>query len=380
MRICLICTEKLPVPPIRGGAIQQYIAAVAPRLSRAHAVTVICRSDPALPAEEMLAAVRIVRLPAGDQGVYFRNVAVWLSEQPVFQLVVLFNRPAFAVQIAGAARGARLALSMHNDMFEPDRLTRSAGQAVLDRTDRVVCISAYVRRNIERLYPTYSHKFRTVYSGVDTVRYGPVWAKLKERMLVRQRLGLKPGDLVVLHVSRFSPRKGNRLLLDAMAQALPLCPQAKLLVVGSSRYGTNELDDYGQSFRRDAMERLNGAAVFTGFVPPADVAELYLAGDLFVVTSQWQEPLARVHYEAMAAGLPIVTTDRGGNCEVIEEGKSALVARPHDDPAAFADHIARLLEEPELRDRLGRRGRELAEERYTWDRVAGELLAIFARR
>lgn len=391
MRVCLICTEKLPVPPVRGGAIQTYIDAVAPRIARVHDVTVVCRNDPSMPEEEMVGPVRFIRLPSHtgsgntataltSPATYYRRVASWLAAQPRFDLVVMYNRPAYVREVAAAARGARFALSMHNDMFDFDRLPRPDGRAALDRADLVLCVSDFVRRNIDRLHPGRGRKLKTVYAGVDTVRFSPVWKATTVRSQVRKRLGFGAGDLVVLHVSRFSARKGNRMLLDAMEQVLPDYPQARLLVVGSSRYGTDDLDDYGRAFRSDAEARLGEAVRFTGFVPPADVADLYLAGDLFVVTSQWQEPLARVHYEAMAAGLPIVTTDRGGNCEVIEEGASALVARPHDSPRAFAAQIKRLLDDSDLREQLGRRGRELAEERYTWDRVAGELLAIFAAR
>jgi spore coat protein SA len=155
-------------------------------------------------------------------------------------------------------------------------------------------------------------------------------------------------------------------------------PAAVLLVVGSSRYGSNVPDAYGRALRATAEERLGEGVRFTGFVPPAHIADLFLAGDLFICASQWPEPLARVHYEAMAAGLPIVTTDRGGNGEVVAEGENGLFARPYDQPAGFTDAIRRLLAEPAFRERLGRRGRKLAEERYTWARVARELLELFA--
>lgn len=380
MRICLVCTEKLPVPPILGGAIQTYIAGVLPWLSQVHDVTVVCRTAPGLPDREETGGVRFVRVPAGAPTVtsaeaYAANVAAFLQGEPPFDAVVIYNRPAFVPLLASPAGGARLLLSMHNDMFGPDRLAPAEARAILAQVAAVVTISDHVRHTIDQLCPGFAAKLRTIRSGVDTDRFRP--PAPAEKAAARLGLGLPADAPVVLHVSRFSQRKGNLLLVEAMAEVRQHVPGARLLVVGSSRYGSDELDPYGQLVHSRAQALLGPDGVrFTGFVPPHAVVPYFWAGDLFVCTSQWEEPLARVHYEAMAAGLPIITTDRGGNAEVMEEGGNGLLARPHDQPAAFANAIASLLADPALRERMGRRGRELAVDRYQFRRVAEELLQV----
>ncbi|MEX2103902.1 MAG: glycosyltransferase, partial [Bacilli bacterium] len=72
----------------------------------------------------------------------------------------------------------------------------------------------------------------------------------------------------------------------------------------------------------------------------------FLIGDIFVCSSQWQEPLARVHYEAMGAGLPIITTHRGGNAEVIKTGENGIVIEDYSNPQAWAATISYLLSNP----------------------------------
>ncbi len=360
---------------MRGGAIQTYIDGVLPYLSRRHEVTVVCREDPDLPPEEEAGGVHFARLPAPRPDLYYENVAAFLRAAGPFDAVEVFNRPAYLLRLAEAAGGARMLLSMHNDMFGPDRIDPGEARAVLDRVERVITVSDYVRRTIDGLYPGYGGKLRTIRSGVDTVRFQPWYAAPERRELVRRELGLLGGP-VVLHVSRLSPKKGNHLVVQAMAAVRQTHPEAVLLMVGSCRYGTDWLDGYGQQVRREARELLGDGFLFAGFVPPVYLPDLFLAGDLFICASQWQEPLARVHYEAMASGLPIVTTDRGGNAEVIEEGVNGLIARPYDDARAFTARIRWLLDNPELREWMGRRGREMAEERYTWERVAAELLEV----
>lgn len=376
MRICMICTEKLPLPPVRGGAIQAYIAGVLPFLSARHAVTVISRTDPLLPETVQPApdGVRYLRVDAaGGPDAYFDGVALLLAQER-FDVIELFNRPAHLPLLAAAAGPTPILLSMHNDMFDPDRMDADAARSVLGRSCRVVAISDYVKERIDTLYPGFSRKLVTIRSGVDLQAFVPWWRARARRQQLRKRLGLL-GRPVVLHVSRLSPKKGNHLVLEAMHTVRERHPAAVLLVVGSRWYGTNESNDYTRALELMALD-LNGGVRFTGWIPHGRMPDLFLTGDLFVHASQWQEPLARVHYEAMAVGLPIVTTDRGGNIEVMQEGLNGLIARPHDHPIAFADPINHLLDHPKLRERMGRCGRKLAEEHYAFHRVARELLEV----
>lgn len=376
MRICLICTEKLPLPPVRGGAIQAYIAGVLPFLSARHQVTCVSRTDPLLPEIEWRDGVRYVRFPAeGGPPAYYRQIAAWLRTEG-FDMIEVFNRPAYLPALAAAAPGARILLSLHNDMMAPDRISPAEARQVLQRVDAVIAISDYIRTGVDTWWPGHAHKLRTIRSGVDTDAFRPAWEAPERRAEVRRTLGISDGRPVVLHVSRLSPKKGNHILVEAMGLVRRIRPEALLLAVGSKWYGSDDGDQYSCWLREHAVRTLGEGVIFTGFVPPPGIPDLCLAGDLFVCASQWQEPLARVHYEAMAAGLPIVTTDRGGNGEVAEENGNCLIARPHDDPAAFAAHICRLLDDPALRERLGRRGRELALAQYAWDRVARDLLAV----
>jgi spore coat protein SA len=378
LRILLICTEKLPVPPIRGGAIQTYIEGVLPSLNHHHEVTVLCRTDPDLPETEVRDGVRYVRVGGGERSTYFQNVVRFLATSPPFDLIDLFNRPAYLPLVAHLSHGASLILSMHNDMFGPDRMEPAEGRAILGMADAVVTISDYVGRMIEKLHPGHQQKLFTIRSGVDTGRFMPFWAPEAQtkRMAVRAELAIEPDVPVILHVGRLSPKKGNHLVIQAMPRVLSRFPEAVLVMVGSSRYGSADLDDYGKQVQAEASA-LGAHARITGFVPPDRVDRYFAAGDLFVCTSQWQEPLARVHYEAMASGLPIITTDRGGNLEVAEEDVIALVARPHDEPGPFAAHIETLLADPQLRLEMGRHGRAQVEREHSWNVVGRALLRLF---
>ena len=105
--------------------------------------------------------------------------------------------------------------------------------------------------------------------------------------------------------------------------------------------------------------------------------EYYNMGDLFVCTSQWQEPLARVHYEAMASALPIITTNRGGNAEVINEGVNGFAIDDYTNPDEFSKYIKYLIKNEEKGIEMGKAGREFVEKNHNWDIIANRLLKLF---
>jgi spore coat protein SA len=123
-------------------------------------------------------------------------------------------------------------------------------------------------------------------------------------------------------------------------------------------------------------DELDSKVVMTGFLPPKEVISHYYLGDIFVCASQWREPLARVHYEAMAAGLPIISTDKGGNAEVIRGNGNGIILSDYNQPQAFADAIILLLDQQDIALEMGKTGRRLAEEKYNWERVAAELIEL----
>jgi len=83
-----------------------------------------------------------------------------------------------------------------------------------------------------------------------------------------------------------------------------------------------------------------------------------------------------VHYEAMAAGLPIITTNRGGNAEVVKGFGNGAIIDDYTNPDEFAKQILKFAENTEESILIGQKGRAMAEERFGWNRVAGEVLSL----
>ena len=377
MKIALLCTEKLPIPPLAGGAIQLYIEGILPYLSNEHDVTVYSCAHPALPEEEIAGNVRYVRFPAEKKGQYIRHVMKSVSYG--YDLIHVFNRPLWVLRIGEALPSQKLSLSLHNEMFLPDKITKQEAAACIRRVEFISTISRFIAGSVEKLYPDAKSKLHTVYSGADTSRFKPVWREegLLEKTRLKEKYRLK-NRKIILYVGRLSVKKGVHILLSAMKEDLRSHPDAVLVIIGSKWFGDNEEDEYTGSLRQLA-EEMTGSVLFTGFLPPSEIYTHYCLGDIFVCPSQWNEPLARVQYEAMAAGLPIITTNRGGNAEIVRNQKNGFVIEDYNNPQAFACLIRQLLDHPELAGELGKNGRRLTEETFNWKRVARDVSELFTR-
>lgn len=378
MNVAIICTEKLPVPAIRGGAIQVYIDGVAPRLAAKHSLTVFGIADPDLPARETRRGIEYVRLAAPSARDYVEGLRVALRERS-FDIVHLFNRPRWLPLLVGSAPRSAWLLSLHNDMFAPHKLSAQEAQRAVALARAIVTVSRFIGGRVAAACPAAAEKLETVYSGVDAGQFAaPGSPQARDnRQRITRRLGITAAN-IVLCVSRLSEKKGIHIVLDALPLIAAAVPDVALLVVGSKWYGSNKADGYVAALHQKAAA-MRQSVTFTGFVRPDEVPRYYSCADVFICASQWEEPLSRTLYEAMAAGIPVVTTNRGGNVEVIRGSGCGLVVDEFNSPGAFAATALHILENPPAAHQMGAVGRLLAETTYSWKRVTADLEAIYAR-
>jgi len=379
MRIALICTEKLTVPPIRGGAIQILIDGVAPYFGGKHDLVIYCIADPELPDREMNNGIEYIRVPQED---YNFGVARELSRRHLakqsYDLIHVFNRPRDILLYKSAMPDSRFVVSLHNEMFKEAKISHEMGNLVIKAVDQIMSISDYIGQTIITRFPAARAKVRTIYSGINLNAYKPVWSQDVQtiRNELRHRYGVT-GKKVILFVGRLSAVKGPHLLIQAMEQIIQEHEDAVLLIIGSKWFSDNSMDTYTLTLRRLANSLGEGRVIFTNFVSPSEIPAHFLLGDIFVCSSQWQEPLARVHYEAMGAGLPIITTNRGGNTEIIHNDVNGIVIHDYSNTHAWSTTISYLLSNPEEGIKLGRSARAIAESNFGFEHVAWRLENLY---
>jgi glycosyltransferase involved in cell wall biosynthesis len=184
--------------------------------------------------------------------------------------------------------------------------------------------------------------------AVDVGHFGrPVSGE--ERAAARARTGVAEDGLLVLFVGRLEREKGVEVLLDAWDRAA-LGPEAVLALAGSGPLA-------------GAAEQRGPTVRPLGYVPPSDLPPLYAGADVLVLpsirTATFVEPWGLVVNEAMLQGTPVIATDAVGAAAggLVRDGRTGLVA-PAGDAAALAARLRTMVAAPELRERLGRAGRE----------------------
>ena len=173
-------------------------------------------------------------------------------------------------------------------------------------------------------------------------------------------------------VSRFVPRKGQHLLLDAVAELASEGHHLDVVLAGKGRM---------EGALRKRAARLGVPVKFVVDAPWDQLPSIYAMFDVFAMpcTSRWfgleVEGLGLVFLEAAACGLAVVAGDSGGSPETVVEGETGFVVRNH---TGLVDALRTLVTDPGLRHRMGTAGRARAEAELTWDAVVDRLLSGFA--
>ena len=210
-------------------------------------------------------------------------------------------------------------------------------------------------------------KFTTIYSGMRTEAYLPDAAA---RRAVRAEWGVDDSAVVVGTIARLFRNKGYEELLAAMPFMVARVPGLRFVWVG---------DGAGRGRYVAALERmgLRDRVILTGLVRPGRVPGLVAGLDVMVHASRW-EGLARALVQGMLMEVPGVSFDNDGAPEVVVEGETGRLVR-YGDVRGLADAVVELAGSVELRRRMGAEGRRRCLERFSAERMVGELEGLYGR-
>ncbi|MFB8042739.1 glycosyltransferase family 4 protein, partial [Streptomyces hydrogenans] len=286
--------------------------------------------------------------------------SVWFGAAAPLGLMAPALRKAGAKRLVATTHG-------HEAGWAQLPAARQLLRRIGEGTDTITYLGEYTRTRIaSALTPAAAGRMVQLPPGVDEKTFHPGSGGDE----VRARLGLTDRPVVVC-VSRLVPRKGQDTLIRALPRILRRVPDAVLLIVGGG--------PYEKDLRRLAVETGVTASVrFTGAVPWSELPAHYGAGDVFAMPCRTRrggldvEGLGIVYLEASATGLPVVAGDSGGAPDAVLDGETGWVVRG-ESAEDTADRVTTLLLDPELRARMGERGRAWVEEKWRWDLLAERL-------
>jgi glycosyltransferase involved in cell wall biosynthesis len=245
----------------------------------------------------------------------------------------------------------------------PRRKRIVANRLLLQRRDRVVGVGEAVRQALIRNEGLPARRVGVIYNGIDLT---PFDNGAPPRAAVRRDMGVGEKDLVILQVARLDYLKDHCTAIRTLEQVIRQRPEARLVLVG-------EGPELGKIQQEVAQRNLAASVRLLGL--RKDIARLLSAADVFLLTSISEGiPLAVI--EALAAGLPVVSTNVGGIGEVVEDGRSALLA-PSGDHVALAERVLRLVGDPVLSQQLAKQGRARAEEMFSEKQMHEQYVRLY---
>jgi glycosyltransferase involved in cell wall biosynthesis len=209
-------------------------------------------------------------------------------------------------------------------------------------------------------------RLRLTYNGIEL----PPAPDAASRGRVRAALGMGPDALILVTVANLIPYKGHADLIEALALAAGDLPADWRLLCAGRDQGLGETLR-GLTAARGLTDRVQWLGARN------DVPDLLRAADIGILASH-EEGFSNAVIEGMAAALPMIVTDAGGNAEAVVEGETGCVVAPRR-PAELSRAILRLASDGELRARMGSAGRERVARHFTLARCVDQYEAMYGR-
>jgi phosphatidylinositol alpha-1,6-mannosyltransferase len=245
---------------------------------------------------------------------------------------------------------------------------RISGRYLLENASGIIANSSWTGSLTKELMGALSIKapppVADIDLGTDPERFHPSRAKNR----LRSRWGVAQAPLMIT-VARLVPHKGQDMGIEALARLHGEFPDLRYVLVGT---GQDESRLRALAEQRGVSDRV----IFAGALSDDELSEAYATSTVYVGFSRLDkginvEGFGISFVEASASGIPVVAGDSGGVRSAVRDGETGWVVGPTDIPA-MVQHISSLLRSREMRDKVGRAGRQAVESHYNWDRVGRE--------
>ena len=382
-------------PPQVYGGLGRHVHGLAQAQAAAgHDVTVLTSAADGADPQELVAGVRVLRVPAdpplvSSQDLLASVLAVghaWvragLRTADEVAPEVLHAHDWMTCHAATALKEALdlpLVATLHateagrHQGWLPTELSRAVHTTewwLTYEARRVLTCSESMRREVTRLFELPPDKVDVVPNGVEAGR----WTVSAARAAAARRLYVpddgRTGSPLLVFAGRLEWEKGIHTLLDALPRLRRRFPGARLVLAGRGTYEP-------ELRARVRRLRMSGAVAFAGFLPEPDLAALLAAADVVVVPSLY-EPFGIVALEAAAARTPLVVAGTGGLREIVEPGVTGAAFTP-GDVAGLVEAVASLLTDRVLAQRTVRAAHRRVAHDLLWSSIADRVVQTYER-
>ncbi len=407
MRIAMISYHTCPLATLGGkdtGGMNVYVRDLTRSLGRSGIkVDVFTRSqDEHVPhvLHDLGYGNRVVHVPAGPEvplpkqeltaflpqfvkGIqdFTRNKGIrydlihshyWMSGLAALELKAAWNVPVLHMFHTLGQMKNRVAQSPE----EMEGEYRIEGERkVLQEADRIIAATPAELAQLQWLYQAHSEKIDVIPPGVDTGRFYPI-----HNDEAKEFIGVPPEDQMLLFVGRIEPLKGLDVLIEAIGHYCRERRQEKprlfLAVIGGEA-DTSPETMTAEMARLQALRESYGVTdvvTFLGKRSQDTLPYYYSAAEAVVMPSQY-ESFGMVALEAMACGTPVVASQVGGLAFLVQDGVTGYTV-PAGDPEALCYRLKTLINDKELRKKMGEQAFSFAQE-YDWSKITDRIIQVY---
>ena len=242
----------------------------------------------------------------------------------------------------------------------------SAEKFAAKRCHKILCVADAMTKQFLDAGISTADMYRTVYSGMNLEDY----LSLSGKSSVRQELGIPKDAIVIGKIARLFELKGHEFLIKAAKKIVEQNPKVHFLFVGDGL-----LKD--ELVKEIAELGLSNHFHMPGLIPPYDVPKYVDAMDI-VCHLSLREGLPRAVVQGLAAEKPVVTYNLDGAPEVVFNEKTGFICPP-ETVTEVQDSLIKLVESQEIRDKLGKNGRELVKAKFAWQKMVDDLEDVYSK-
>lgn len=356
MKIAVITPGVLPVPSVKGGAVETLIDFYIEHNEscKEHKITVYSIFDDALSnydfshfsntefyfhhSHSLRTKIQRKLYQYIHKSFYYNHfieyfladVIKQIKKDP-FDLIIIENRQGF-IPILSKEINSPIILHLHNDTLDKDQ---PYAKDILQACTKVITVSEYIKKKVETIDTT--DKTEVVYNGIDLTAFN----EGNTLKLSRKDFGIHQNDFVVVYTGRIEETKGIYKLIEAFHQ-LHKYPNIKLLVVGGN------------------VNTQNKQIISCGNKPYHEIPSILSLCDLAVIPSVCEDALTMVALEDMAMGIPLIVTRSGGIPEAVDEECALIIDKENDLPEKLAKAILSLYNNEEQRKQMSSHGKQRA--------------------
>lgn len=355
MKIAILTSGRLPVPATKGGAVETKLDYILDYNANHHLLDITTYSIP--PDERIdkntkdnhyiyysltsrwsnvwrkIHNLFVGKLYYDDKIEFFLHRCISDIKKKSYDAIILANRPGYALSLQKYTK-AKIILQINNDYLN---IKTKKAEQIKEACSLIITCSDYLNKLATEVPCKRDVPIITVHNGIDIKRF------VEAKPIEKSRINLSDEDFVVFFSGRLTKEKGILELIQAIKE-IKTIPHLKLIIAGASFYGKDtSVHPYLKELIKES-EDIKDQVIFTGFIDYKEMPSFLKIANIIVVPSMWEEPFGLTVLEAMAAGVPLITTKSGGIPEVCEG--AAILLNRDNIVKQLADAIIHLYKNP----------------------------------